>query len=118
VPRLPTGPTIVLYISAVVLFSLLFAPERGILARLRRQRRQKRQFAAEALTVHLLNHEGDPDEAQESALAHLRAHMHWDEDFARRTVRWAVTHDLVTRTNGRLDLTDFGRETARRAMVR
>jgi hypothetical protein len=118
VPRLPTGPTIVLYMSAVVLISLLFAPERGVLARLRRQSRQRWQFAAEALAVHLLNHEGDPDEAQESALSHLGAHMRWEQTFARRAVRWAVTHDLVARTDGHLKLTDYGRETARRAMVR
>ncbi|MBN1136690.1 MAG: metal ABC transporter permease [Anaerolineae bacterium] len=118
VARLPTGPTIVLYMSAVVVLSLLFAPERGILARLRRQSRQRWQFAAEALAVHLLNHEGDPDEAQESTLSHLGAHMRWDEAFARRAVRWAVTHDLVARTDGRLKLTNYGRETARRVMVR
>jgi hypothetical protein len=118
VSRLPTGPTIVLYVSAIVLISLLLAPERGILARLRRQSRQKWQFAAEALAVHLLNHEGDPDEAQESALTHLSAHMRWDEAFARRAVRWAVTRDLVARTDGRLKLTPYGRETARRVMVR
>jgi manganese/zinc/iron transport system permease protein len=118
VPRLPTGPTIVLLVSIIVLLSLLFAPDRGILARLRRQSRQKSQFAAEALAVHLLNHEGDPDEEQESALDHLRAHMRWDETFARRTVRWAVTHDLITRVDGRLELTAYGRETARRVMVR
>jgi manganese/zinc/iron transport system permease protein len=118
VPRLPTGPTIVIYVSVIVVLSLMFAPERGILARMRRQSRQKWQFAAEALAVHLLNHEGDPDEAQESALTHLRAHLRWDEVFARRAVRWAVTHDLVTRANGHLKLTAYGRETARRVMVR
>jgi manganese/zinc/iron transport system permease protein len=118
VPRLPTGPTIVVYVSAVVVLSLLFAPERGILARMRRQSRQKSQFAAEALAVHLLNHEGDPDEAQESTIAHMGSHMRWGEKHVRRAVRWAVTHDLVTRANGRLELTDYGRETARRVMVR
>jgi manganese/zinc/iron transport system permease protein len=116
--RLPTGPTIVLYLSAVVLISLLFAPNRGILARMRRQRRQRWQFAAEALVVHLLHHEGQPDEAQESSLAHLGAHMRWDDRFAQRAVRWAATHDLISRTNGRLALTTHGRETARRVMVR
>jgi manganese/zinc/iron transport system permease protein len=118
VPRLPTGPTIVLYLTAVVVISLLFAPERGILARMRRQSRQKWQFAAEALAIHLLNHEGQPDEELESSLEHLSSHMRWDNRFARRTVHWAVTHDLVIRTNGNLALTSFGRETARRAMVR
>jgi manganese/zinc/iron transport system permease protein len=118
VPRLPTGPTIVLFMSVVVLISLLFAPERGILATMRLRLRQKWQFAAEALTVHLLNHEGGPDEAQESTVAHLCADLRWNETFARRTVRWAVTHDLVAHLNGRLKLTDYGRETARLVMVR
>jgi manganese/zinc/iron transport system permease protein len=118
VPRLPTGPTIVVYISLLVLFSMLFAPKRGILSRFRRQSQQKWQFAAEALVVHLLNHEGSPAEAQESSLTHLRIHMHWDESFARRAVQWAVTHDLVMRLDDRLQLTAFGRETARSVMVR
>jgi manganese/zinc/iron transport system permease protein len=118
VARLPTGPTIVVYISIVVAISLLFAPERGIVARFRRQSRQKWQFAAEALAVHLLNHEGQPDEPDESTPAHLRAHLRWDNAFARRVVTWAVTHDLVVRANGQLRLTPYGRETARRVMVR
>jgi manganese/zinc/iron transport system permease protein len=118
VARLPTGPTIVLFMSVIVLLSLLVAPQRGILARARRQSQQKRQFAAEALAVHLLNHEGQPDEAEESRLDHLQAHMRWDERVARRAVRWAVAHGLVVQTTSRLKLTDLGRETARRAMVR
>ena len=118
VPRLPTGPTIILYVSLVVVVSLLLAPERGILARMRRQGRLRWQFAAEALAVHLLNHEGAPDEVTESTLAHLRAHMRWDEAFARRAVRWAVAHDLVKRSGEQLKLTPLGRERAKQVMVR
>ncbi len=46
-PRLPTGPTIVLCASAIVLVSLLAAPRRGMLAeaiRARRNRRNLREF--------------------------------------------------------------------------
>jgi hypothetical protein len=68
--------------------------------------------------VHLLNHEGRSDEARESSLEHLRAHMRWDDRSAQRAVRWAVTRDLVDRTDGRLQLTAYGRETARQVMVR
>jgi manganese/zinc/iron transport system permease protein len=118
VARLPTGPTIVLYMTGVVFLSLLLAPERGILAKLRRQSRQRWQFAAEALAVHLLNHEGQPEEAEESTLAHMGAHMRWSDGFARRAVRWAVTNGLVARADGSLKLTPYGREVARRAMVR
>jgi manganese/zinc/iron transport system permease protein len=43
VPRLSTGPTIVLCISLVVLVSLLFSPNRGlVLDRVRRQRNRRR----------------------------------------------------------------------------
>lgn len=118
VTRLPTGPTIVLYMSGIVFLSFMLAPERGVLARARRGVRQKWQFAAEALAVHLLNHEGEADEAKESALAHMGDHMRWDENFARRAVRRAVTQGLVNRTDGRLKLTPYGREVARRAMTR
>jgi manganese/zinc/iron transport system permease protein len=104
--------------SAVVIFSLLFAPRRGVLVRLLRRSRQKWRFAAEALAVHLLNHEGAPEEVRESALVHLHTDMRWNENFARRAVRWAVIHDLVTRLDGRLKLTPYGRETARRVMSR
>jgi len=118
VARLPTGPTIVLYMSGVVFLSLLLAPERGVLARARRQAGQRWQFAAEALAVHLLHHEGRPNEAEENTLAHMGAHMRWNDDFARRAVRWAVTNGLVNREDGRLKLTAYGRKVARRVMVR
>jgi len=118
VAKLPTGPTIVLYMSAIVLVSLLFAPERGIAAKARRRRRQRMQFAAEALVVHLLHHEGHPNEPTESALAHMREHLRWKEEFAKSVARWAITHEWVARTNGHLRLTPYGREVARRVMVR
>jgi manganese/zinc/iron transport system permease protein len=118
VPRLPTGPTIVLYISAVVLVSLLFAPGRGILARYRRMRRQQLRFAADALLVHLLHHEGRPDEATESAVAHLTDEMGWDGRFAGRVLRWARQREMVEQTDGALRLTPGGRAAARAAMAR
>lgn len=118
VSKLPTGPTIVLYMSAIVLLSLLFAPERGLVAQARKRRRQRLQFAAEALTVHLLHHEGSPEQARESALTHMSDHMRWHEDFAQKVARWAVTNDWVVRSDGHLELTAYGREVARRAMVR
>ena len=46
------------------------------------------------------------------------AHMRWSDDFAQKVARWAVTNDLVTRANGRIKLTSYGREVARRAMLR
>jgi manganese/zinc/iron transport system permease protein len=53
VPRLPTGPTIILVITAATLVSLLVAPRRGVLAAAWRRRQQRRQVQADAVLVDL-----------------------------------------------------------------
>ncbi|MCP4685105.1 MAG: metal ABC transporter permease [bacterium] len=52
--RLPTGPTIVLCVSAIVLISLLFAPNRGLVYNWLRSFRQKRDLALDAVLLDLL----------------------------------------------------------------
>lgn len=53
---------------AGVLFGLVFllAPERGLVAIARRRGRQRIEFARKALAIHLYNHEGLPDAAEEN----------------------------------------------------
>jgi manganese/zinc/iron transport system permease protein len=61
--KLPTGPVIVLCISAIVLFSLLFAPERGLVWEwVRRQRSRRRLLTNRVLEAlyHMGLHHGDP----------------------------------------------------------
>lgn len=41
VPKLPTGPAIVVTISLIVIISLLFAPGRGVISRLRQRRKNR-----------------------------------------------------------------------------
>jgi manganese/zinc/iron transport system permease protein len=48
-PRLSTGPTIVLCISAIVLVSLLFAPNRGLVWNWARGQRNRRRLQVEAV---------------------------------------------------------------------
>ncbi len=47
VPRLPTGPAIVVCVSAIVAVSILFAPGRGVLHRLYQRRRNRILFKLE-----------------------------------------------------------------------
>ena len=49
VPRLPTGPTIVVCVSVIVIVSLLFAPRRGILWSRLRDRRRRGRLRLEAI---------------------------------------------------------------------
>ena len=52
-PRLPTGPTIVLVMTALVVFSLLLAPRRGLLAARLRQARQRRRTRSDTVLADL-----------------------------------------------------------------
>ncbi len=62
-PRMPTGPWIVMALSFFTLFSLLFAPRRGVFAKLRRQRQNRVKIITENLLKALYvagEREGNP----------------------------------------------------------
>jgi manganese/zinc/iron transport system permease protein len=65
VPRLPTGPTIVLVLSSIVVLSLVFAPRRGLLWRWIRLGRLQPAAALDPVLMHLYalaqQHPDDPD---------------------------------------------------------
>jgi manganese/zinc/iron transport system permease protein len=104
--------------GALFTLALLFAPGRGVLAQAGRRARQRREFPQTMLAVHLLNHEGRPEAAEESRIDHLDRHLRWDPGFAVRVVEGAVGRGLVVRRDGRLALTDRGRDEARRTLGR
>ena len=102
-----------------VLFGIVFlvAPDRGMVAVMRRQARQRWTFAQQMLVIHLLNHEGEPDEEEESQVDHLHEHLRWEPAFASRVVRQAERRAVVKRDHGRLMLTDSGRTLALKVMA-
>jgi len=103
----------------VFLFALLLSPERGLLATLLLRRRQKMEFAGLLLAIHLLNHETEPEAAEENRIGHLFHHLRWEPDFARRVADRAEREGFLSREDGdRLHLTPLGRETARHFMAR
>jgi manganese/zinc/iron transport system permease protein len=104
--------------GALFMLAFLLGPDRGVIAVVRRRQRQRWEFARLMLAIHLLHHEGAPDSASESREAHLGEHLRWQPAFARRVVREAEDDDLLIRLpDGRLELTDAGRESARTAML-
>jgi manganese/zinc/iron transport system permease protein len=100
---------------AGVLFAAAFllAPERGLVPVAWRRRQQRRQFALDTLAVHLAAHAGTPDEARESAVAHLSEALRWTPSQASAVVGDAVAAGLVRRTGGQLALTPAGAQRAR-----
>lgn len=94
------------------------APQRGLVAQWRRQRRQRWQFAEQMLTIHLRQHENTPEAARECRIDHLQEHLNWTPSFAERVVTHSVSNGSVRRENGRLALTDRGRTVAQEAATR
>jgi manganese/zinc/iron transport system permease protein len=104
-------------VGAVFTAVFLLAPGRGLLAVLRRRRRQRWQFAQLMLAIHLAQHEGGPDEESESRVAHLRGkHVGWTASFTDRVVAGAVREGLVVRDGERLRVTELGRLQAGRVL--
>ncbi|NJL05385.1 MAG: metal ABC transporter permease [Chloroflexaceae bacterium] len=93
-----------------VLFAgaFLFAPERGIVATARRRTRQRWAFAQQMLAVHLHNHAGSSDEAEECSPAALHGHLRWSPDFAAQVLQRAERNGIVRREAERLWLTEQG----------
>jgi manganese/zinc/iron transport system permease protein len=104
-------------VGFVFLVVYLVAPGRGLLAELRRRRRQRWSFAEVMLTIHLLQHAGQPEEDDEARIDHLHGkHVGWTPEFTRIVVAGAVRRGFVVRDGERLRLTEDGRVTAGRAL--
>lgn len=97
---------------------LLFAPERGLIARMIQREGRKRRFATEMLVVHLNRHENTPEAAAENTLSHLVEELNWSSQFAKSTVNRAVGQGWVDLQQDALMLTDLGRQTALHVLSR
>jgi manganese/zinc/iron transport system permease protein len=98
-----------------VLFAVVFlaAPGRGLIAQSLQQVRQKRAFYETMLAVHLMQHEGTPEEADEARLDGLHAHLSWTPQQVAMVVSRAERNSLIVRAGESLKLTDVGRERAK-----
>lgn len=96
--------------------ALLFSPKQGLVARARRLARQRIQFAADTLLVHLLQHEGSPEAAHESTIGHLQSELKWNNTFAQRVLDLAQRRSLVRCQGQQLELTTSGRERSQQVL--
>jgi manganese/zinc/iron transport system permease protein len=108
--KLPTGPTIVLVATGIVVASLLLAPRRGILARVLRARAARGRIALNAVLADLAEleraHEGP---AHGHAAAMVGAMVEAD---ARAALRELERRWLVREQDGLWSLTERGRSRA------
>ncbi|MDO8481287.1 MAG: metal ABC transporter permease [Nanoarchaeota archaeon] len=104
--------------GVLFLLALLLSPSRGLIAQGLQHRSKKLRFASELLTVHLLDHEGAPEERKENIRENCMRHMNWTEPFTQKVVRESLSKEWLTERDGLLSLTPLGRETAKQVMVR
>jgi len=108
--KLPTGPTIVLCASAIVLVSLLFAPRRGLLWREARGRRDRGRLRLASVLKDLAALEQQHPEGAHAHSAAVLAVMSGGDE---RSLRELEEQGLVRRVGEQWALTEAGRERAK-----
>jgi len=113
--NLPTGPMIVLCGTAIFLFSVLFAPRRGAVARAWSGLRLRLRTAEENL-LRTLYERGESRRSQLAVVPvdELRRYRAWSRVGARWLTAWAGLRGLVRRMPEGVQLTEHGLSEARR----
>jgi len=115
-PRLSTGPTIVLIICNVVVVSLLFAPNRGLIWSWARRRRNRRQLHQESVLLDLYTLASQhADMSHPHTTAVLQA-MSAGQTDAGRNLQALAGQGLVRAESGGWSLTTAGAEEAQRLL--
>jgi manganese/zinc/iron transport system permease protein len=96
--------------------ALAASPRHGLVTLVLHRVRQRRDLFDTMLAIHLLQHEGTPEEAAETRLATLHLHMNWTEQRARQISRQLVDRGWAVREDDRLKLSPEGRLTASSAI--
>lgn len=113
--RLPTGPTIVLCLTSIVLVSLLLAPNRGIVWSWTRERVNRNRLQTEAVLADLYvlaERHDDPEHGHPISVLRTMSMGHGGVDRSLEVLR---ERGLVRRSaEGKWHLTPRGLETARR----
>jgi manganese/zinc/iron transport system permease protein len=98
--------------------ALFFSPRYGLVAKSIVRRERKRVFACYTLGVHLLNHEGMPEQERESDVRNIQEHLRWNQKFIRQAVSTGIRNGYLRKVDMQLHLTPLGRETVRSLMDR
>ncbi|MCA9408253.1 MAG: metal ABC transporter permease [Candidatus Omnitrophica bacterium] len=100
--------------SGILFFlTLIFAPEKGLLAKFIVKKFKKWNFASETLAVHLLQAEYAHAEDAERVVSHMNDHMLWGNDFTSEVIAQSLEEGLIKKSGNKLSLTALGREKAK-----
>jgi manganese/zinc/iron transport system permease protein len=111
---LPTGPLIIIMASIVVAISLLFAPERGIVWTVWKQRRERISLARRNVLLALYRHAQSHGDNYATTPEDLITGLYDGE--GKRALHWLEQHDQVVKSGVRWQLTTAGVTAAEAAL--
>lgn len=100
------------------LAGLVFAPERGLLAKFIVRKFKKWDFASETLAVHLLQAEYAHAEDAEKVVSHMDEHMLWKKEYTSEAIAQGIQDGLIKKEGNKLSLTPYGREKAKNILTK
>ena len=92
-------------LGIVFLFVYLFAPRRGLLSVLYRNKQQQKEVSLLTFLLHLNNH----TEIEERHINHLNEHINWQKVKAKSVVDLALKNNMITIDSDIISLTEKGK---------
>ncbi|MDI9636599.1 metal ABC transporter permease [Kamptonema cortianum] len=108
---------IAVMLGIIFLASVLFAPNRGVIAARAKRMKHRLELSIQALLIHLSQHQGSSEELIESSKDHLEQELGWSKKWVNRIVASSTRRGLVTTASNRCQLTSKGAELARQAAL-
>ncbi len=99
-------------LGVLFLIVYLFAPDKGLLSVMYRQRRQKIEVHLLTFLLHLQNHE----EASERHVKHLNEHINWQTVRSKSVLELALKNNMITISDDIISLTAKGKEFTKEAI--
>lgn len=107
---LPTGPLIIIMASIIVGVSILFAPERGVVWELWKQRRERVSFARRNVLISLYRHAQSHGDKYAWAPQELITGLY--DGPGKRALGWLEQHNQAVKSGTRWQLTSSGLQAA------
>jgi manganese/zinc/iron transport system permease protein len=99
-------------LGLVFLAVYLFAPEKGIIAVLYREKQQRTEVSLLTFLLHLKNH----DDLSERHVKHLNEHINWQKVRSKTVLDLAQKNNMITIKNNIVSLTQKGDEFTSKAI--
>lgn len=116
VPKLPSGPLIVVAAATILLCSLFFAPNRGMIAKYVRSMNSRKSIACEHLlrTIWEVQESKGKKMEEEITIADIKNHRLWERNELLTAIQSAKKNNLIVQKKNAIQFTTIGKERAKR----